>query len=220
MKLEIKHVVFGCLSLAATMATARDAEAQLFYHRQHYHSHSNNYSQPQHYHDSAGHVVDRYGHHVDGYGRHTGAVGLYDQHSAPANYGYGSPYVAGYRGSYSGAAVAPNPSPDHGLPIVIDSPAAITMPINFSLNGRRYLIHPGERQTLTNDRPWTIQFDRGGEYGFSEYGLTPGTYEFEATDRGWELFKLTRSAVVAQPPAGSALPNAPPPAPTPQPRGF
>jgi Ni/Co efflux regulator RcnB len=194
---------------AAMLATPSDAQAQLF-HRHHHHG---SYSyQPQHYHDSAGHVVDRAGHHVDSYGRHTGSVGLYDNHSVPNT--YGTPYTANYGGYNSGAygtfAVAPNRAPDFGLPIIVVCPDSISTPINYSLNGVRYTLRPGEWQSLVNDRSWVVQFDRGGEYGLARYGLTPGTYEFTATPQGWELLRDTNPQV-----APTLLPAPNPPVPTP-----
>lgn len=195
------------------LGSVDDAQAQLF----HRHHHTHYSSRPQHYHDSAGHIVDRNGHHVDSYGRHTGAIGVYDNHSVPNTYGlpyttnYGGANLGIYTGSNvaGGAAVPPNLAPDFGLPIRIICPESFTIPINYSLNGVRYTLQPGQYQTLANDRPWTIQFDRGGEYGFARYGLTPGAYEFSATERGWELLHDTTSVPSAnsQPPARNPAPT-------------
>ena len=38
---------------------------------------------------------------------------------------------------------------------------------------------------------WSIEFDRGGNFGMARYQLSEGYYFFSLTERGWELFKKT-----------------------------
>lgn len=61
--------------------------------------------------------------------------------------------------------------------------------INYNLNGNHYVMEPGMAQRLENDRPWTVDFDRGQSFGPATYSLEPGTYHFTPSDQGWQLFK-------------------------------
>lgn len=76
---------------------------------------------------------------------------------------------------------------DNG-PIVISSPATNSEPVEYSLNGFRFTIKPGQSQRFTHDRDWIVDFDRGGGQG-AQYSLKSATYKFKKTDRGWELFE-------------------------------
>lgn len=172
------------------------------YHR-HYHGHTHYAYRPYHFHDSAGHMIDGYGHHVNSYGGHTGAVGLYEGNVL----GNSLPYAA----NYPGAAV---PTPGFGLPIRISHTEAADIPISYSLNGYAYVIRPGETQTIPNDRPWTIRFDRGGEFGLARYSLSPGEYEFAISEQGWQLYvQAVRSEAVPPSAVDGLQRNSLPPAP-------
>lgn len=211
----MKSFVLAVVSVAILFVGATSAEAQ------HYHRYTYRPYQPLttgHYHDRAGHMVDSYGHHVDSYGHHTGGVGLYDG-NVPGNYLPGM--TNGYTTNYAGMA----PPPGYGLPIKISNPAGSPAALRYTLNGYPYQIQPGEVQTLTNDRVWVVQFDRGGEFGSGRYTLSPGTYEFSLAVNGWELFQESTAAVAAAPsvavgPAGSMSNPLPPSvvAPAPSPR--
>lgn len=103
------------------------------------------------------------------------------------------------------AVVQPNPLPAaNPLPRVaqaggvmaggtirIVNPATSGQVLQYTLNNTAYTIQPGQTQTLTNDRAWTIAFDRGGHYGQSRYSLSTGTYNFTSTGQGWNLFRST-----------------------------
>ncbi|HEX7447698.1 MAG TPA: hypothetical protein VF306_09145 [Pirellulales bacterium] len=60
--------------------------------------------------------------------------------------------------------------------------------VRYVLNGEEYLMKPGSSQRLPAGQRWVIEFDRGGRQGGTEYTLADGTYYFEPTDRGWELY--------------------------------
>lgn len=46
---------------------------------------------------------------------------------------------------------------------------------------------PGETMPLVEKSAYFIEFDRGGDFGTSKRTLTEGTYEFVATENGWDL---------------------------------
>ncbi len=77
-------------------------------------------------------------------------------------------------------------------------------PVAYSLNGTRYDMPPGHGQKLTSRPAWTVEFDRGGEFGTARYTLKEaGTYSFVATERGWELAR--EDDVPAPPAAGVGI---------------
>lgn len=189
----MKTFVFftGLIGLAVSLPGEAQAQYR-YYHRGHTHYYNYNTYRPTHYHDSAGHMVDSYGHHVDTYGNHTGNVGLFEGNVV----GNALPYT-----SYYGAGQAPA---GYAQPIRITNPSTATAPINYSLNGFQYTIRPGESQTLINDRLWTIQFDRGGEFGQTRYSLSPGQFEFTPTATGWDF--VQRPGALGAYSAGGAPP--------------
>jgi hypothetical protein len=52
----------------------------------------------------------------------------------------------------------------------------------------------GRTQTLTNKSSYTIEFDRGGDFGTARKTLTGGAYEFTVTESGWDLVETGRIA--------------------------
>jgi hypothetical protein len=52
----------------------------------------------------------------------------------------------------------------------------------------------GRTQTLTNKSSYTIEFDRGGDFGTARKTLTGGAYEFAVTESGWDLVETGRVA--------------------------
>jgi hypothetical protein len=75
--------------------------------------------------------------------------------------------------------------------VLIVNPASSRGTMNYNLNGNHYFAQPGMKQRLPvrNARPWTIDFDRGEQFGVATYTLSPGTYHFTPTDLGWQLYK-------------------------------
>lgn len=61
--------------------------------------------------------------------------------------------------------------------------------VSYNLNDQPFQMEPGYRQELPGGRAWTATFDRGGSFGQASYSLSDGTYEFRATDQGWELYR-------------------------------
>jgi hypothetical protein len=97
---------------------------------------------------------------------------------------------------------APSPPAE---PILLVNPAETRAPVQYRVNQYSYVLQPGSTQQLDGYRAWTIDYDRGSNYGRQSYGLTPGrTYRFAPGPRGWELYVVQPDA---QPP--SLLPSLP-----------
>lgn len=77
--------------------------------------------------------------------------------------------------------------------VLIINPASTKGTLNYNINGNQYTAEPGTKQRLAplpNNKAWTIDFDRGQNFGPVSYTLAPGSYHFRPTDRGWQLFRL------------------------------
>jgi hypothetical protein len=74
--------------------------------------------------------------------------------------------------------------------ITILNPTATGSEVNYSLNKSTYKIKPGYSQKFEDDRNWIVAFGSGGEKGDVRYTLTAGTYQFVATDAGWDLKRV------------------------------
>lgn len=146
-----------------------------------------------------------------GYGGYGGYYGYGPGYYYSPRYYYSAPYVApGYVYSES-AVVTPDPQFDGGM-IVLMNPAANSESVEYTLNGQRFVMRPGQSQRFNHDRPWVIEFDRGDGRSFARYSLKSATYKFKPTDRGWELFEQADS----RPPVGAPPPppmDDPPPKP-------
>ena len=73
-------------------------------------------------------------------------------------------------------------------PIRIINPVQSGTILNFTLNGFRISLVPGQSQELNDDRRWVIEFGRGGRFGLARYTLRPAGYYFASTAGGFELF--------------------------------
>jgi hypothetical protein len=91
-------------------------------------------------------------------------------------------------------------------PILLVNPASTQAAVQYSVNQYSYVLPPGSTQQLDGYRAWTIDFDRGSNYGRQQYALVPGrTYRFTPGPRGWELYVVT--AEVPPLPGPSGVPN-------------
>lgn len=107
---------------------------------------------------------------------------------------------------------SPTPLADGGE-IVIFSPPSNGQDIRYLLNGQLYTMPAGTKQSLTNDRTWTIQFESTpGQV--TTYSLVAAKYKFKPTENGIGLFQ-TQDAPESTLPQG--LPPAPDLTPTPNP---
>ena len=116
----------------------------------------------------------------------------------------------------SPVVVAPQRVYDNG-PIVITSPTTNDKAVDYSLNGTRFTIEPGQSQKFKHDRDWIVEFNRGSGRATGEYVLKSATYKFKQTANGWELFEAANSPAVREPlpPADDPIGPAPKPAPDP-----
>lgn len=72
--------------------------------------------------------------------------------------------------------------------VLLINPSSSGVTVSYRLNGEGYRMEPGMSQRL-QPANWTIEFDRGGAMGVSQYRLGAGTYAFTPTETGWELYK-------------------------------
>ena len=123
----------------------------------------------------------------------------------PADPGYvGDPGVVVVGGDSAGMAVAtpaasavaeaapapPTAIPTAGGKVLLQNLQANGGSVNYVLNDlHAYEMKAGQQQELAARAagPWTIAFDRGGNFGTAKYALTGGTYLFTLTDKGWDL---------------------------------
>jgi hypothetical protein len=95
-------------------------------------------------------------------------------------------------------------------PIRILLPKNSVMPVNYLLNEWDYSMTPGQAQNLVEDRDWVIRFDRGRDFGTTEYALAPGTYQFVREEgSGWQLYQVPEDAPIRgqSPPPPPQLPG-------------
>jgi hypothetical protein len=109
-------------------------------------------------------------------------------------------------------AATPTPAPaivkSNSLPaysgsgVTIRNPPASGGDVAFVVDERTQVeLAPGESTPLKEKGSYTVTFDRGGNFGTTHRVLGEGSYEFVATDKGWELRRETLD--------GAALPNLP-----------
>ena len=90
-------------------------------------------------------------------------------------------------------------------PAVKDSSAGVTSGIvlinkadaqvGFMVDSKTYSLEPAYYQAFRGATSGTVSFDRGtGET--AKYQVTSGTYEFTATEKGWELYRKTYKATI------------------------
>jgi len=90
------------------------------------------------------------------------------------------------------SSVQPNSLPAYqGRGISIRNPAETGTPVTFVIDGRfEAELSPGESHSLAEKSSYVVEFDRGGEFGTARHVVNEGSYEFVATERGWDLRRL------------------------------
>jgi hypothetical protein len=101
------------------------------------------------------------------------------------------------------AAAAPTPVPSYstvqsnslpayqGRGVSIRNPAETGAAVAFVVDSRREAeLTPGESHSLAEKSSYVIEFDRGGNFGTARHVVNEGSYEFIATDRGWDIRRL------------------------------
>lgn len=79
--------------------------------------------------------------------------------------------------------------------VTIRNPAASGGNVAFIVDeNQEVALSAGQTQTLTDRGSYTVEFDRGGSFGTARKTLTSGAYEFQVTERGWDLVEAGRIA--------------------------
>jgi len=73
--------------------------------------------------------------------------------------------------------------------IAVVNPATSGVTLSFRVDGTAFQLAPGARQELAHSQPRMIEFDRGGAFGSAKYQLIEGIFTFQATDKGWDVYK-------------------------------
>lgn len=85
-----------------------------------------------------------------------------------------------------------------GSGVTIRNPQASGGTVAFVVDERTEMeLAPGESAPLKDKAGYAVTFDRGGDFGTTHSVLGEGTYEFVATERGWELRRESVDAVAA-----------------------
>lgn len=71
--------------------------------------------------------------------------------------------------------------------VVLFNPTESGGPVRYLLNGRDYVIHPGEAQTLAMNQAWIVEFDRGMDGAIARATIAEGIHKFVVGQLGWEL---------------------------------
>ena len=77
-----------------------------------------------------------------------------------------------------------------GQGVAIRNPAKTETTLSYTIDSQEeHEIAAGQTERLKGKRTYTIDFDRGGDFGHACYSIYEGWYQFTLTDRGWELFR-------------------------------
>jgi hypothetical protein len=119
--------------------------------------------------------------------------------AVPAVSTYGAAPVA-TAAPQTAAAATPAPSlsaQSNSLPayngrgISIRNPAETGTPVTFVVDSRREAeLSPGESHSLAEKSSYVVEFDRGGQFGTARHVVNEGSYEFVATEQGWDLRRM------------------------------
>jgi len=95
----------------------------------------------------------------------------------------------------SGDAVAEATSTP-GVGVLLDNPSTSTRAVKYTVNGENRTLEPGYVQRLPEGVTYRIEFDRGAGLGSATYSLESGTYQFGIDGKGWDLWRLTHTAII------------------------
>ncbi len=73
--------------------------------------------------------------------------------------------------------------------VSIVNPLGSGVEIHYLVNDKVFHLGPGQRHGMKNEGPVQVRFHRGGTFGEAILLLTPGRYDFVATDHGWDLVR-------------------------------
>ena len=80
--------------------------------------------------------------------------------------------------------------------VVLRNPKKNRIAVHYRVNGHEYTMEPGYTQQLSAGQVWVVEFDRGGDFGTAEYSLSEGTYAFEMTSKGWDLYQQSYEVTI------------------------
>ncbi len=118
------------------------------------------------------------------------------------NNGYQPTFVA----PASANTFIPSPMRYEGPGVTIRLPAGSRGVVNYLLDDvENNAIRPGEQQVLDDKGSYVVRYSRGvtpdgRTFGESRYTVTEGTYRFELTSTGWELYRESDSTSQPLPP--------------------
>lgn len=101
--------------------------------------------------------------------------------------------------------VPANSLPYTGSGVTIRMPSQLQGEVQFLIdNSQRLVVHSGEQQQLRSKPQYEVRFSRGVQkngqsFGEARYTLTEGTYRFDTSDKGWELYRETDASKFAAP---------------------
>jgi hypothetical protein len=90
-----------------------------------------------------------------------------------------------------------NRMPGQGAPIQLLNDPEAGGEVYFLLDGQEQSLKPGETMDLSADRPHTVEFNTGGNFGDVKFTLYQGQYKFKVMPEGWALFKSSGGSSVA-----------------------
>lgn len=103
--------------------------------------------------------------------------------------------------STSTTQVRPNQLPAYqGSGVTIRNPVGSGARVSFVVDDTLQLdLAPGEATPLKEKSSYSVAFDRGGDFGTSRRVLGEGSYEFVATETGWELRREASKSAMTEP---------------------
>lgn len=149
-------------------------------------------------------------------------VYVYPRYVAPPPVTYVYPYAAAPAVAAPApvaAAPAPSPAPQtawktrteprgNTLPVaqrqvtIIRNPAKSGGAVAFVVDEEdEVALNEGQSHSLLTSSNYTVEFDRGGDYGISRKTIGAGVHEFVVTERGWDLVNTKDRVLTATKPS-------------------
>ena len=77
---------------------------------------------------------------------------------------------------------------------VLRNPKQTEGNVHFLVGSSEHSLRPGEMERFEAEQSLAVLFHRGDEFGNVRRELTPGVYEFNVTDHGWDLVQVETSS--------------------------
>ena len=101
--------------------------------------------------------------------------------------------------------MATNSRPVQKIAVKFVNPEEFGVAMNFAVDGIAQSVPSGFTQSLDATSTSVIEFNRGEGLGNARYTLSPGTYEFQYGDSGWQCFKKSSPGLIAN--IGNSVPT-------------